>query len=208
MSDLPSPSRVEPLAARSVPERLVYGLDIETDTTIDGLDPAVAPIVAIAVCTRDHDHVFDGAEAEVLRGVDQLLRSLEPGILVTWYGSGFDLPFLQARATAAHIPLGLRIEPLDLDASRGVRGLWHAHRHLDAYRVYRNDLGRLLDLSCSLKSVSRFLGYEPMEVDVEHLHHLPLAELRAYVASDARLSRAAALRRWATAAPFVDQLAA
>ena len=28
---------------------MVYGLDIETDTTVDGLDPAVAPIVTVAL---------------------------------------------------------------------------------------------------------------------------------------------------------------
>jgi uncharacterized protein YprB with RNaseH-like and TPR domain len=204
MSTPRTPVGLEPSSARSVPPGLVYGLDIETDTTVDGLDASVAPVVAVALCTEKHEHVFDGDEAHILRGVDQLLQALDPGILVTWYGSGFDLPFLQVRSTMAGIELGLRLEARD-DLG-GVRASWHQHHHLDAYRVYRNDLGRLLDVSCSLKSVARLLGYRPVEVDIEHLHQLDRSELSSYVASDARLGRAAALRRWTTAAPFIDQL--
>ena len=185
----------------------VYGLDIETDTSVDGLDPRVSAIVAVAVSTGDTDHVFDGDERRLLVELDEFLRFLDPGVLVTWYGSGFDLPFLETRSTLTGVPLGLSVGPCRHDPE-ALAGTWHGHRHLDAYRVYRNDLTRLLDLSCSLKSVSRLLGYEPIEVEVEQLHDLSPAELRAYVASDARLTRAAALRRWRTATPFVDQLVA
>jgi DNA polymerase elongation subunit (family B) len=76
----------------------VYGLDIETDTTADGLDPAVAPIIAVAVATSDGDYVIDGDEVALLARLDRLLARLPPGVLVTWYGSGFDLPFIDARA--------------------------------------------------------------------------------------------------------------
>ena len=72
--------------------------------------------------------------------------------------------------------------------------------------MYRNDLRRLLDISCSLKSVARLLGYDPVTVDMHRLHELGAQQLRAYVASYARLCRAAALRRWPTAAPFIDQV--
>ena len=41
---------------------MVYGLDIETDTTVDGLDPAVAPIVTVALSNDGSDEVFTGPE--------------------------------------------------------------------------------------------------------------------------------------------------
>jgi DNA polymerase elongation subunit (family B) len=182
----------------------VYGLDIETDTTADGLDPAVAPIIAVAVATSDGDYVIDGDEVALLARLDRLLARLPPGVLVTWYGSGFDLPFIDARAHSLGVDIGLVVEPVPGDAT--VVGGWHGHRHLDAYRVYRNDLRRHLDVSCSLKSVSRLLGHPTVEVDLDRLHLLDRAALREYVASDARLARLAALRRWDTAAPFIDRV--
>ena len=164
-------------------------------------------MVAVAISTEDGEYVFDGPELDLLRATDHTLASLAPGILVTWYGSGFDLPFLEHRIRRHGLLTGLRVAPADHDPSARV-GSWHGHRHLDAYRVYRNDLTRLLPVSCSLKSVARLLGFDPIEVDIERLHELPLEQLREYVASDARLGRAAALRRWSTARPFLDQLVA
>ncbi len=192
-----------------VPVERVYGLDIETDTSIDGLDPDVAPVVAVAVATEHGEWVFDGPENQLLTELDHFVSGLADGIVVTWYGSGFDLPYLDRRAEILGRRLGLEITSVgERDAVGGAkrhRGVWYGHRHLDAYLVYRNDLPRLLEVSCSLKSVSRLLGFDPLEVDIDQLHELAPHELRAYVASDARLCRAAALRRWATALPFVDQ---
>lgn len=204
---MPSPTRPLPTSRAAALTGPVYGLDIETDTTVDGLDPLVARVVAIAISTEDGEHVFDGAELDILRATDHTLATLEPGVLVTWYGSGFDLPFLEHRISRHGLLTGLRVLPAEHDPQARV-GSWHRHRHLDAYRVYRNDLPRLLPVSCSLKSVARLLGFEPIEVDIERLHELPANQLRDYVASDARLGRAAALRRWTTAAPFMDQLVA
>ena len=82
----------------------LYGLDIETDTTIDGLDPQVAPVVAVALDGEDFSAVFDGRETDLLADLDQHLADLEPGILVTWNGGCFDLPFLRDRAAICGIP--------------------------------------------------------------------------------------------------------
>ena len=70
-----APAVVEPSAG---PE-LHYGLDIETDTTIDGLDPATSPVVAVAVSTVHGDTVLTGAEADILERLDDLLASLPTG---------------------------------------------------------------------------------------------------------------------------------
>jgi hypothetical protein len=191
-----------------------YGLDIETDTTINGLDPAVAAIVAVALTGRDLEVVLDGDEATILHDLDLILSELPAGVLITWNGSGFDLPFLHDRAACFRVPLGLRLR---LDPQIGgrrdplaghegaYRATWHHHRHVDGYQLYRADVGATVHLPCGLKPLSRFVGLPVIEVDRERIHELTDAECRAYVASDAHLARALVERRanWIAA---VDQL--
>ena len=81
-----------------IPIERVYGLDIETDTSVDGLDPEVGAVVAVAVATERGERVFDGPENQLLTELDHFMSSLPAGIVVTWYGSGFDLPYLARRA--------------------------------------------------------------------------------------------------------------
>ena len=190
-----------------------YGLDIETDTTIDGLDPEVAAVVAVAVAGADLEVVLDGDETSILRELDALLASLPAGVLVTWNGSAFDLPFLGDRARRRNVELGLRLEldpsiPGHHDPLVGHRGAyragWHAHRHLDGYQVFRADVGAALHMSCGLKPLARFVGLPVVEVDRAQIHELTDAEVRSYVASDAHLARALVTRRWATARRAVD----
>jgi len=196
------------------PDRL-YGLDIETDTTVDGLDPRVAPIVAVAVATSAGTSVLTGPEASILRRLEATLAALAPGVLVTWNGAGFDLPFLVDRAVRCGVPLSLRVldDPMlggrdaPLPGHQGAyRASWGAHRHLDGYRVYRADVGASLRLSCALKAMARFVGLVPVEVDRSDITGLPAATLEAYVASDAELARALVARRWPAVEPGVDQM--
>src|SRR3546814_312720 len=70
----------------------IYGLDIETDTSVDGLDPNVSRIVAAALSTCGVDELFDGPEGELLAGLDERLAEWPPGVLAPWNGSAFDLP--------------------------------------------------------------------------------------------------------------------
>ena len=192
----------------------VYGLDIETDTTENGLDPRVASVVTVALATPGYEAVFTGREDVLLYDLDQSLRSLEPGVIATWNGAAFDLPFLADRAALWGLPLGLRLQ-LDpgirmhhapLPGHRGAyRAGWYDHGHLDAYRVYRSDVGPALRISCSLKSIARFVGLSPVEVDRERIHDLSQEVLHAYAASDARLARTLAERCWGTASRCVDR---
>jgi uncharacterized protein YprB with RNaseH-like and TPR domain len=192
----------------------VYGLDIETDTAAGGLDPTRAAVVAVAVATADGTVVLDGPELRVLTRLEALLSSLEPGYLATWNGAAFDLPFLASRAALAGCVLGLQLEPdHTLLAADHVplpghpcayRARWHGHDHIDAYRLYRADVGRVLPVSCSLKSIARLVGIPAVQVDASALHELTADEVRRYVASDAEATRELALRRWATAVRYAD----
>lgn len=196
--------------------RPLYGLDIETDTSSDGLDPGVARVVAVAVSSgRAGDVVLTGAEAGVLAALDAHLADLAPGVLVTWNGGAFDLPFLAARAATVGVDLGLELAwdprgyrpgrtPLPGHLGTYAAG-WYGHVHVDAYRAWRTLVD--VDAPCGLKAVARAEGFDPVEVaDVARLHALPLAELRRYVASDASLARLLAERRWPDVRRFIDRL--
>lgn len=196
---------------------LLYGLDIETDTTVNGLDPRVAPVVAVAVATAEGTAVFTGDERDILDRVEAALAALEPGVLITWNGAGFDLPFLVDRARACGARLSLQVvdDPLlggrddPLPGHLGAyRGRWGRHGHLDGYRIYRADVGPALRLSCGLKAMARFVGLTPVEVDRSAISDLSATELHDYVASDAQLARELVLRRWPACAAGVDVLSA
>jgi DNA polymerase elongation subunit (family B) len=194
---------------------LVYGLDIETDTTVDGLDPALAAVVTVALSQPGFDEVFTGPEAELLDRLDDRLAQLDPGIIATWNGAAFDLPFLADRAHRNGVRLGLSLvhdpaislphEPLPGHPG-AYRAAWHGHAHIDAYRLYRGDVGPALRVSCSLKSIARLVGLVPIEVDRARIHDLSREALHAYASSDARLARVLTERRWATAARAVDRV--
>lgn len=194
----------------------VYGVDIETDTTVDGLDPAVAPVVTAALSGAWGEEVFTGPEPSLLGALDARLAELEPGVVATWNGAAFDLPFIAERAERYGLRLGLRLR-LDprlrshhdpLPGHRGsYRARWHRHGHIDTYRLYRGDVGAMLRLSCSLKAIARAVGLAPVEVDRARIHELDREVLHAYAASDARLARVLTERRWSTASRFVDRFA-
>ena len=190
-----------PPPAHAPPPAQWYGPDIETDTTINGLDATVAAIVAVAVSTAEEDFVLLGKELQILRDLEELIASLTPGVLITWNGNYFDLPFISERAARCGVPLGLRFgagEPSRWSRehhNRPYTSSWGDHRHLDGYQLYRADLGRQFKISCGLKPLSRMLGLAPVEVDRTQIHLLTDQEMREYVASDARLARELVARR-------------
>lgn len=192
-----------------------YGLDIETDTATGGLDPAVTRVLAVAVAGPEGEVVFAGPEAGLLRALDASLSAAPAGVVVTWNGAAFDLPFLADRARRAGVVLGLELV-LDPSIVRhraplaghlgAYRATWHAHRHLDAYRAYRG-LSAGTELSCGLKAVARRAGLAPVEVDASAVHRLSRSALTRYVASDASLARVLAESRWAEMVPHLDPAA-
>jgi DNA polymerase elongation subunit (family B) len=195
----------------------LYGLDIETDTTVDGLDPQVGRVLAVAVAGGDRAEVLaDVDEIALLGRLDAHLADLPAGVLVTWNGARFDLPYLATRADRLGVVLGLVLEADRTRRSHhsplpghdgAYRARWHHHAHLDVYRSYQADVGPMLRMACTLKDVARLAGLAPVEVDATRVHTLTAAALDAYVASDAICTRELARRRWPTAGPAVDVLA-
>ena len=192
--------------------RRVYGLDIETDQT---LDPSVGGVRTVVLSTAGRDQIFDGPERTLLTDLDDYLKSLDPGLLATWNGGGFDLPFLADRASVFGLTLGLVLaaDPkiaLQGEPLRGhrcaYRGAWYEHRHIDASRMYRSGRGRLVEVTDLLASFGRRhtprrpgLGL-PIDADLSH------EVVHAFPRSDARLARVLVERRLPHVSRFVDRI--
>lgn len=194
----------------------LYGLDIETDTSSNGLDPGVAGVIAVAISDEaTGDTVLTGRESAVLELLDAHLAELRPGVLVTWNGSAFDLPFLADRAERHGVRLGLELH-WDPRAARAGRAplpghigayvaQWYGHGHVDAYRAWRS-MTADPELSCALKAVARREGLPTIEVERALMHETDLPLLRRYASSDASLARCLASRRWHEVRRFLDEL--
>lgn len=191
----------------------IYGLDIETDTQCDGADPAVAAVRTIALSTRRADEVFTGDEATLLRQLNDRLASLPPGIVATWNGATFDLPFIADRARVLGVHLDLRLcldrrltlgrTPLPGHAG-AYRGAWGQHGHVDTFRLY--GLSSASPVWTSLRTIGRVLGLGPQAGPTDRTLDLANEALHAHAASDARLARVLAERRASAAMRLIDRL--
>ncbi|HEX9683979.1 MAG TPA: hypothetical protein VGA13_12915 [Acidimicrobiales bacterium] len=183
----------------------IHGLDIETDTATGGLDPDRSRILAAAVATEGGTIVLDDpSETRLLRGLDDLMAELPAGVIATWFGSGFDLPYVARRAEICSVALGLRTIA-DPRAPGRVAGAWHHHTHLDAHRLWAH-VRTALGVSASLKSVAGHNGLRAVAEEPARVHELSPARLQAYVASDAELAASLARHQWSRAHVAIDEL--
>jgi hypothetical protein len=189
-----------------------YGLDIETDTRRDPADPAVAPITRVALSGRSFDVVFTGEEHTILGELDEHLAALRPGVLATWNGSAFDLPFIADRARLLGVELGLEL-CLDrrLTLHRALlpghpgayRGAWFGHGHVDTFRLYGDSSPS--SPWTSLRTIGRVLGLSGPD-GPNRSRDLTNEALHAHAPSDARLARVLAERRCHAALRMVDRV--
>lgn len=222
-----------------MPHHPVYGLDIETghqDTgplgasspcghqsasptgEVPAVDPRHTVVVRVVLSTTAREWSFEGEEPALLGALDATLAELEPGIVATWNGSAFDLPFLADRAGIRGVHLGLR---LAADPRRRLRGevlpghrhpyraAWYDHQHLDAARLYRAGRRPLIEVDELLRAVglpawgrgSRGTG--PADAPGAELTH---DALHAFAANDARLVRSLVESRLPGVTRFVDRI--
>lgn len=205
----------------------IFALDIETDTspltddekaagfTARGLDPRITSVTAVAAHADGNTHVMhardskDG-EAELLSRVGAFMIGAgasrdRGGVLVTWNGSVFDLPFLADRARIlgvedwfGHLELTPdpsivpKYDPLP-GHDGGYRATWNGLPHIDMAYVDKDEC-LAAGVSWSLKPWAKHLGMDPVEVDRTRMHELTREELDAYVASDAIITHTLAAR--------------
>lgn len=193
----------------------IVALDIETDTspltqeekdagfTARGLDPHITPITSIALATEHHTAVFDGpTEEDIIKHATMALDSLEAGLIVTWNGAVFDLPFIVDRAKLYDLDPGFSLIPNPAivpkyDPTPGHEGgytsYWGQATHVDVAYLVKAD-AELRGVKWSLKPYAQSIGLDPVEVDREKMHELTPAQLCEYVASDARVTLEVAKR--------------
>ena len=193
---------------------IFYGFDIETDTT-HAVDPAVAPIRTVALSGTAFDEVFTGDEAELLQGLNTRLAALPPGVLATWNGATYDLPYIADRARVLGIELDLKLcRDRRLTFGRNLlpghaaayRGGWGSHGHLDTFRLYGHTGGP--SVWSSLRNIGRLVGVGTMPTVARCHDDLTNEALHAHASSDARLARVLAERRQAAAGRLVDHIEA
>lgn len=193
-----------------------YALDIETDTTVNGLDPREAAVVAVAVsCSDGRSFVFSGPEKNLLTELEAFVGTLEPGVLITWNGSVFDLPFLvdRFRLNGVETSLFIKMDPTVLVKYQplpghqgGYRARWAEHVHCDVSPIFL-DTARRLGVRHALKPVARaVLDVEPIEVDRSRIHQLTEQELKAYATSDTDITLALASLKRREVAAGVDRI--
>lgn len=179
----------------------LYALDIETDTsknTADDPDASLnstkAGITSIAVYGHGTSLVIDDTdERRLLHTVNVWLMNLPAGVVVTWNGSGFDLPYIADRAAlhkydfalavAADPALVPKYQSPNPAHTTGYRGRFGKHLHADiqyAYKVFAEERG----IRWSLKPVCEAAGITMITVDRERMHDLTVAERMAYNLSD------------------------
>ncbi len=171
----------------------MYALDIETSTDgVNGLDPSESHITSVAVYDGEDGVVFDGPEATLLVLLEQHIAALTEGVIVTWNGASFDLPWLSDRFAVHGIATTLEITLSDDRTPSydpipghkgGYLGQWGKHDHLDIMQQYRMD-AKAEGLRYGLKPTARRFGIEVIEVDRENMHLLTREEEHAYVLSD------------------------
>ncbi len=199
----------------------IYSLDIETDTRINGLDPRVSRITQVALSTVTGDIVLSAGpfvhdddpstpnldEAALLTDLADTLAGLDAGLILTWNGAAFCLPFLAHRAKVNQVNLGARFHDqpdLPMRPGRPVvptsrypqAVTWVAasdrHSHLDITFAFQ-PVARALGISGGLKPVARAHGIEMIEPDREKMNGYTEEQRQAYMCSDTRGTRALGL---------------
>lgn len=170
-------------------------LDVETDTSVNGLVASVTRVVSVAVYLAPELHVvFDAPdERRLLDDLAAFLGGQAPSVIETWNGRCFDAPMLAARAAASgsRLEVDLRVRPGSPGAGppylAACRGRIGSHAHRDLMVVWRHWATTHLG-TCRLKSVARAFGLAPLELDAAHLTRYSRSQVAAYNLSDARVT--------------------
>lgn len=171
----------------------IYALDIETDNSINGLDPRVSFVRSVAVYGENSTFLSAAqtpdTEGALLAGLAEHLDKLEPGVVVTWNGAAFDIPFICDRYTpfpATLVPDPSLVPKYDpLPGHQGAyRIIFARHHHLDIAYHYKDE-ALASGLRWSLKPIAHHHGIEAIEIDAAEAWRLSVCELLTYNLSDA-----------------------
>lgn len=187
----------------------VYSFDIETannkELGEDGLDPRRSRVTSVSVSSDSEDWVFDDDnELNLLTSLSGLITSLDSGILVTWNGSAFDLPFLHDRYKINALPgYPILLRPSSRPTKYAPIGghtcgyhadglLWGKHLHADIQWAWESR-AKEMDVKWSLKPLATALNLNPVIEDAANLHLISSESRAKYNLSDAVVTRKLAI---------------
>jgi DNA polymerase elongation subunit (family B) len=192
----------------------LYALDIETCTNPgDGLNPTnpLTRITSVSVLYGPDDKdlsptgavIFDDKnESRLLRSLDAWMtdKDTEPGLIITYNGANFDIPFLLTRSDINDVALGISAKVHS--ARRGPYGVrkghaggyivkWETkttpHDHVDIWLPYIK-IAKAAGIKAGLKVIAKHYGYTPIEVDRNEMASLSVAQRAAYNLSDVEVT--------------------
>lgn len=205
-------------------QTIVWSRTDTLSTPVGVLDDLTAPDVSVKAAAD---------ERAMIVALFAWLQAQPAGLVVTWNGAGFDLPFLAHRIDKLQREAGLRLpatsfeytlDDVETDNRRvnrkygphagfdhGLRGRFGQHRHLDICFELEH-VAADLDVKWSLKPVLAALGHDT-DVGGRDVNQIDRANLTdeddldriAYAANDIRLTRAGVAYVNPTAAD-VDQV--
>ena len=179
------------------PDLLV--IDLETSGLCGTAEDAC--ITDIALGGSWGTHVITGLPEDRMLAMLADTLTLFAGIIVTWWGTGFDWPYLADRYAAHGMPTPFIItsaregRPSDhhpnpvIVTVASIDGRW---QHVDACNAWR-PIRKATGQSSGLKAVAADYGMNPVVVDRERMADLTDEERIAYAASDAAVTYALAV---------------
>jgi DNA polymerase elongation subunit (family B) len=180
-----------------------YGFDIETTS----LSPIKGRTRSVAAWGDAGYFYAEAPESEGERGL--ILGALgwlveqEPGVVVGWNTSGFDVPFMLSRGrsvdadlwSGGHLLLATPAEdrPLKYEPVEGHTGGYRVqsfagHRHCDIMNAWKPWCGAN-GVEWSLKAVAEACGLNPIKENREAMDDLNSDRLRSYNLSDSRVTK-------------------
>jgi len=124
-------------------------------------DPEKDPIIAIAVKCGDFEEVLHGDEREIIRRFVNLIKELDPDIIVGYNQDSFDWPYLKKRAERYGIKLDIGRDRSEI-SFRGGRPKIAGRLDVDLYDIAL----KMPDVKIkTLKNVAEYLGAK-LEEDI------------------------------------------
>jgi hypothetical protein len=190
-----------------IPADRIYAFDFETDNSQGhGLNPLMAGITDIALATGTGETALNPSlgEQKLLDLFRDAVQALPAGIIGTWGGTHFDVPYLRTRMGITGCPEhGFTFTPTPEFAPKyqvlpgSDSGFTFTARSLvDGGLILHFDVAyackphaERLGVPWRLKPFAEAIGLDVIELDRTRLHEYTEEERRAYNVSDARATR-------------------
>jgi DNA polymerase I len=146
------------------PELRILAFDCEMLTEFGMPDPDKDPIIVIAVKSGDFEEIINGDdEKEVIKRFVQLVREIDPDIIVGYNQDNFDWPYLKKRASKLGVKLDIGRDGSELTI-KGRRPKILGRLNVDLYDIVM----RTIDVKVKkLENVAEFLGRRIEIADIE-----------------------------------------